>query len=160
VLLAVAAAVAVGVTLGAAVNEVGRVRALAIAGLTAVVAAGYVQSTRQMERNAQPIPADIAWAAERVAVVTPPGTLVVSDEPLVPFLARRRMPGQTIDTALLRFDAGYLDDGTVIRAAADPRVRALVVGRAFLSRPHLLNALAQRFRHAASRDGVAVYVRR
>jgi hypothetical protein len=160
VLLAVAAAIAVGATLGAAIDELGRVRSLAIAALAAVVAAGYVQSTRQMQRNAQPIPADIAWAADRVASVTPLDALVVSDEPLVPFLARRRMPGQTIDTALLRFDAGYLDDGTVIRAAADPRVRALVVGRAFLARPGLLNALAQRFRRVAFRGGLAVYIRR
>jgi hypothetical protein len=160
VLLAVAAAMAVGISVGAVIQELGRGRALAAVGLVVVVAAGYAQNLRQMDRNAQPIPAELTWAADRVAAATSPGALVISDEPLVPFLAHRRMPGRVIDTALLRFRSGYLDDRAVIRAAADPHVAAVVVGRAFLSRPHLLAWVARHFVRVGERDGVSVYVRR
>ena len=160
VALAVAAAAATGLSLGVAIQSIGRGRAVAVAGLAALFAAGYVQDTRQMQRNAQPIPAGLTWAAGRLAATTQPGSLVVSDEPLVPFLAHRRMPGRIIDTALLRFSAGYLNDRTVIRAAADPRVAAVVVGRASLSRPNLPAWVARHFVQVGERDGVSVYVRR
>lgn len=160
VVLAVAAATAAGLSLGAVAKTIGRGKTVAAAGLVALLAAGYIQNTRQMQRNARPMPEALTWAAERIATATPPGSFVVSDEPLVPFLARRRMPGQTIDTALLRFAAGYLDDRTVIRSAADARVRAVVAGRAFLTRPALLSALSRRFQRVATRDGVSIYIRR
>jgi hypothetical protein len=160
VLLAVAAATATGVSLGATIGHIRRGRAVATGVVVVLLAAGYVQSTRQAQRNALPVPAGLPWAAKQVARLTPPGALVVSDEPLVPFLAHRQMPGRIIDTALLRFSAGYLDDRTVIRASAEPRVAAVVVGRAFLSRPKLLSWIVHHFVRAGERDGVSVYVRR
>jgi 4-amino-4-deoxy-L-arabinose transferase-like glycosyltransferase len=131
---------------------------IAVALVLALLAA-YVQETRRLERNAGPVPAALVWAAQRVDAHSAPQQLVVSDEPLVGELAHRRLPGEVIDTAVLRFDAGYLSNADVLRAIARYRVPVVVAGRAFLSRPGLLAAFAARFPHVASRDGVRVYVR-
>ena len=159
VLLAVALAPPVGAELAAGLGKLHRLRPLAVAALALLVAAGYVQDTRELERNAAPLPAGIVWAVKQVDAAVPPDRLVVSDEPIVPFLARRRMPGQTIDTALLRFAAGYLTDEEVIHAVEHYHVRVVIVGRAFNSRPRLLAALAKRFPIRRSQNGVTLYRR-
>jgi len=157
VLLSVAFAVPVGVTLVSAVAHAGRFSTLATAALVVVLCAGYYQDTRQLNRNAAPLPAVIKWAAVQVDTIAKPNQLVVSDEPLVPFLAHRRMPGSTIDTALLRFDTGYLTDADVLQAIDRHDVRVVVAARAFLSRPSLLSAFADRFGSPRIRDGMRIY---
>lgn len=159
VLLAVALAPPVGAELAAGLSRAHRVRPFAVAAVVLLVAAGYVQGTREIERNAAPLPAGIVWAVQQVDAAVPPGRLVVSDEPIVPVLAHRRMPGQMVDTALLRFAAGYLSDEDVIHAVDRYHVPVVVVGRSFNSRPRLLAALAKRFPVRRSRDGVTLYLR-
>lgn len=159
VLLAVALAPPVGAELAAGLSQIHRLRPFAVAALVLLVVAGYVQDTREMDRNAAPLPVGIVWAVKQVDAAVPPGRLVVSDEPIVPFLANRRMPGQTIDTALLRFGAGYLTDEDVLRAVDRYHVPVVIAGRAFNSRPRLLAALARRFPIRKSRDGVTLYRR-
>ena len=130
-----------------------------VAVLALAVAAGYAQETRRLDRNAAPLPAGVQWAVSRVEAASSPSQLVVSDEPLVPFLAHRRMPGSVIDTAVLRFDAGYLSNAQVLDAIDRDHVRVVVAGRSFLLRPRLLRAIAARFPAPETRDGVRVYAR-
>jgi len=80
--------------------------------------------------------------------VTKPGELVISDQPIVAFLAHRQMPGKYVDTASLRFDTRSLTEPEVLRDAG--RVAAVFAGRAFAERPTLMAALPKHFRHRAS----------
>ena len=158
VLLAVALAVPVGASLAAAAAQAARRQAVAIAALALALGAAYVQDTHHAESQIPLLPG-LTWAVQRVEAAVPPGQLVVSDQPIVPFLAHRRMPGQTIDTALLRFDTGYLTDGDVLHAIADYHVPAVVVGRSFYTRPKILAALAKQFPKHRTFDTITVYYR-
>jgi len=159
VLLAIALAVPAAATLAAPLRRSAVASAAAALLVGLVLVGGYAQETRRAERNAGPLPADLRWAADRVAAATSPDELVVSDEPVVPVAAGRRMPGDVIDTAVLRFDSGYLDDAEVLRAIEANDVRVVVAGRAFLQRPGLVRALERRFPSASTRGGVTVYER-
>jgi hypothetical protein len=154
VLLSVALAVPVGAALATArpVLPVAAVAAL-------LVAAGYVQETHRLERNAAPVRAELRWAASVVDAHSAPADLVVSDEPLVGPLADRRLVGSLIDTAVLRFDSGYLTDREVLAEVDRARPPVVVAGRAFLARPPLLRGLAERYPRRVERDGVTVYLR-
>jgi 4-amino-4-deoxy-L-arabinose transferase-like glycosyltransferase len=158
VLLAVALAVPVGASLAAVAARFGRRQAVAVAALTLVLAAAYAQDTHHLESQV-PLMPGLTWAAKRVEAAVPPGQLVVSDEPIVPFLAHRRMPGQTIDTALLRFDTGYITDADVLHAIAEYHVPVVVVGRSFYTRPRILAALAKQFPKHRTFDTITVYYR-
>src|SRR5439155_10685280 len=94
-------------------------------------------------------------AAARLAELTRPGQLVISDQPIVAFLAHRRVPGKYVDTASLRFDTGSLTEAEVLRDA--DRVAALFAGRAFAERPTLMAALPRHFRHRVSLAGGVIF---
>jgi 4-amino-4-deoxy-L-arabinose transferase-like glycosyltransferase len=159
VLLAVAFAVPVGISLTPLIARAGRFSAVAGAALIMVLCAGYYQNTKQLNRNAASLPSAVTWAVAQVDATTMPDELVVSDEPIIPFLARRRMPGSTIDTALLRFDTGYITDADVLQAIDLHDVHLVVAARAFLSRPSLLAAFAERFDPPRVLDGVRIYTK-
>ena len=158
VLLAVALAPPVGASLAATAARLHRLQAVAVGGLVLVLAAAYVQDTHHARRQV-PLMPDLTWAVGKVEAAVPPGQLVVSDHPIVPFLAHRRMPGQTIDTALLRFQTGYLTDATVLHAIAEYHVPVVVVGRSFYTRPRILAALAKQFPRHETFDTITVYYR-
>jgi 4-amino-4-deoxy-L-arabinose transferase-like glycosyltransferase len=152
VLLSVALAVPVG-------RSIGTVRApvlLAAAGL--IIVAGYGQEARRLSRNAAPVPAELRWAAAVIERRTSPRDLIVSDEPLVGPLAHRQLVGDLIDTAVLRFDSGYLSDDEVLAQLDRAQPAAVVAARAFAGRPRLMRALSSRYR-AIRRDGVTVFFR-
>jgi hypothetical protein len=155
VLLSVALAAPVGVSLGEAI---GRLRVVVVL-VALLVGVGYVQETRRLDRNAAPLPAPLVWAARQVDAHSAAAQLIVSDEPIVAVLAHRRMPGTVIDTAVLRFASGYLSDGDVLRAIDENHVPVVVAGRAFLLRPRLLAEIAKRFPPPVVHDGVRVYAR-
>ena len=158
VLLAVALAPPMGASLAAAAAHVRRFEAVALAGLVLVLAAAYVQDTHHLKRQV-PLMPGLTWAVGKVEAAVPPGQLVVSDHPIVPFLAHRRMPGQTIDTALLRFQTGYLTDATVLHAISEYHVPVVVVGRSFYTRPRILAVLAKQFPRHETFDTITVYYR-
>jgi 4-amino-4-deoxy-L-arabinose transferase-like glycosyltransferase len=154
VLLSVALAVPVGAALATARPVV----PVAVV-VTLAIAAGYVQETHRLERNAAPVPAELRWAATVVDAHSTPADVVVSDEPLVGPLAHRRLVGSLIDTAVLRFDSGYLTDREVLAEVDRARPPVVVAGRAFLARPALLRGLAERYPRRVERNGVRVYLR-
>jgi 4-amino-4-deoxy-L-arabinose transferase-like glycosyltransferase len=79
---------------------------------------------------------DILWPSpargDEAAVVTqmralPNGAWVISDEPGLAWRAGRRVPASLVDGSVLRIDEHLVTTTSVARAAADPRVCAVVV---------------------------------
>ena len=87
---------------------------------------------------------------------------MVVDQPLVAFLADRRVPPQLVDTSDSRFESGSLTVGDVLAAVDDdPRVAAAFAGRAFSTRPELVAGFAKRFAERLDLEGgVLFYDRR
>lgn len=159
VLLSVAFAVPVGTTLVASRARAGRLSVLAAPALVLAIGAGYYQDMRQLNRNAASLPPAVMWAVAQADAKAKPDQLVVSDDPIIPVLAHRRIVGSTIDTALLRFDTGYLTDADVLRAIDKHDVPLVIAARAFLSRRSLLAAIAKRFGPPHVRDGIRIYAK-
>lgn len=148
---------AVGVGLGAGIARLGRLAVPALACVALLAAAGYVQQARNLDNQRTPVDGRLVRAAAQVRAATRPGEFVVSDQPYVPVLAGRLVPPDLVDTANLRFEAGFLGVGRIEAAVARYHVRVVVAGRSFLDRPALVRWLAQ---HAASvheEDGIRVY---
>jgi 4-amino-4-deoxy-L-arabinose transferase-like glycosyltransferase len=158
VLLATALAVPAGAALGArAATLRPRVAVPLAAALALFLAAGFGQEARRLQRNSGALPTGVLQAVALLEQRTQAGALVVSDLPIVPYLADRQMPGNVVDTAVLRFDAGYLDDEDVLVAAE--RADAVVAARAFRARPGLIAELARRFPERRQFEGVTVFLR-
>jgi hypothetical protein len=129
-----------------------RLLAVAVAAGTLVLAAGWVQQLHRVRLDKNPDEehqkALLVAAAARLAELTRPNQRVISDQPIVAFLAHRQVPGKYVDTASLRFDTRSLTEAEVLHDA--DRVAALFAGRAFSERPKLMAALPKHFRHRAS----------
>jgi hypothetical protein len=87
----------------------------------------------------------------------PSDALVVDDRPIISFLGDRRVVGQLVDTAFLRFETGSLTDAKVIDGLG--RADAVVVSRSLRTRPRVLAYVRQHFRRAYDRGDVRIYVR-
>ena len=159
-MLPYAFAVPAGISLGLAAQRL-RPRAVvvAIAAGALVLAAGWVQQLHRVRLDNGPEEkrqaALLEAAAARLAGLTSPGRRVISDQPIVAFLAHRQVPGKYVDTASLRFDTRSLTEAEILGDA--DRVAALFAGRAFLARPTLMAALPKHFRHRASVPGGVIF---
>ena len=151
-------AVAAGTTLAAALTHLSRavVRVAAVAAAL-VLAAAYVQQLHRVDLARTPEPASNVAAAYALARLTPSGSLTVDDRPIVSFLARRRVVGQLVDLAFLRWETGSLTDAEVIRDLGP--ARAVVVSRALRARPRVLGYVRSHFALVYTRGGVAIYRR-
>ncbi len=147
---------AVGVGLGAGLRRVPWQRA-AYAAAALLVAAGYVQQWRSVDSQRVPVDPRLVAAAARVRELTPAGAFVVSDQPYVPVLAHRPVPPDLVDTANLRFEAGFLTVTRIQRDVARYRVRMVVAGRSFLSHPSLLAWLRARALSRVDVGGIRIY---
>lgn len=67
-----------------------------------------------------------ASALDRLRAL-PAGAWAISDDPGFVWRADRRAPGNLVDESIKRFQQGRIDTGVVGRAAADPRVCAVLV---------------------------------
>lgn len=85
-------------------------------------------------------------AVRQTARSVPAGAWVLSDDPIVPFLAGRDVPPALCDTSEMRMRARWLTAGTLTAALADPRVRGVVLWRG------TFRASFPRFVDEASRD--------
>jgi hypothetical protein len=124
-----------------------------------LVAAGFVQEFRRLDRNDRPEDAEVVRAAAAVARLTGPENVVATDLPIVPHLAGRRSPGPLVDTSVVRVESGDLSAAEIAALLDRYDVRAVVVGRAFSDEPDVLAEIAERFRPAARHDGITIYVR-
>lgn len=155
VLLAVSLAVPAAVAL-AAVRSSPRWLPLAAVAVVAVgLGAGAAQELRRLDRNAQPEPESVAWAAAELARRTPPDAVVVSDLPIVLHDAGRRTAPGLVDTSFARFEGG-LTAAEVLEELRRSGVDAVVVGRAFRSQPELLRALEERYPESVAGPGEVV----
>jgi hypothetical protein len=147
-------AIAAGGTLGAAARVVPRP---VLAVLAVAVAAGYVQQLHRVKLARVPEPASNVAAAHALARLTPPSALTVDDRPIVSFLAHRRVVGQLVDLAFLRWQTGSLTDAKLIRDLR--RADAVVVSRALRSRPRVLAYVRAHYRLRYDSGGVRIFVR-
>ncbi len=150
-------AIPAGISLGLAGQRLRpRLLALAIGAGALALAAGWIQQLHRVRFDKAPENPVLIDAAARLDRLTRPDQLVISDQPIVAFLAHRRVPGKYVDTASLRFDTGSLTEPEVLHDAAG--VAALYAGRAFIERPTLMAALPRRFRHQLTlADGTKLF---
>ena len=89
--------------------------------------------------------------------LTAPGTLTVDDRPIISFLAHRRVVGQLVDLAFLRWETGSLTDAKVIRDLGP--AGAVVVSRSLRTRPAIMAYVRAHFRRVYDSGGVEIWVR-
>lgn len=159
VVLPVALATPAAIGLAALVRRV-RPEAAALGVLAILLVGGYVQQHRRLAVADVPEQPELMAAAETLRRVTKPDGLVVSDQPIVPFLADRVVWGPLVDTADLRFQTGSLTPARVLRELDAGDVTAVVVGRWFLEQPAVLAGIRTRYRRVEQHDGVSIWVRR
>ena len=158
--LSVALAPAVGVSLGTVLRST-TPRALVAGGaaLAVVIAVGYAQEIRRLDSEVVSEEPGTVWAARRLAAATRPDELVASDQPTAAYIARRRVPGELVDTARLRFRAGSLSAESVLDVLEEECVGAVVAGRSFAAVPDLLAGLRRLYGEETRRFGISVLTR-
>jgi 4-amino-4-deoxy-L-arabinose transferase-like glycosyltransferase len=161
VLLAVSLAPPVGITLAVALEHLPRRRQVllgaALVGLVAL--GGYAKELRDVVRARGPEPPEVRWAVEQLRDRSQPDELVATDRPIVAFMARRQVPGDLVDTAYLRFAAGYLDADQVFRDLDENRVRVVAALRAFLDEQAVRRRLEREFPEKVRRPRATIYLR-
>jgi hypothetical protein len=137
-------------------------RPLATAALAAAalaVGASYVSSFRDARAGRGPEPPELAWGAQRLRAATKPHELVAADRQYAAVEANRRVPGDLVDTAVLRFGTGSLTPARVIEVLRRNDVRAVFAGRAFLDEPELMRFLRRGYPHQARFGGALLFTR-
>ena len=149
-------AIPAGLSLGLAVRRLSpRGIAVALAAGALAFAAGWIQQLHRVRLDKLPEDPALIQAAARLERLTRPNQLVISDQPIVAFLAHRRVPGKYVDTANLRFDTHSLTEQEVLHDAAG--VAALFAGRSFPMHPALMAELPKRFRHRLDLPGGVIF---
>jgi 4-amino-4-deoxy-L-arabinose transferase-like glycosyltransferase len=159
-LLTVAYAISAGPSLALGIQAIGsrRLRAAAAVVVAVLVVAGLYQEQRRLHRNDVAAPADLAWAVEAVRRTTGAGATVASDQPIVPFLARRAQPGPLVDTSNTRITGGGLTAAEVVAELDRAQPEAVVVARMLRTLPRVLASLEARYPRIVRCGEVAVYL--
>ena len=146
VFLGVALALPAGVGLGLLTAGLPR-RPAAVLALAAAsfVAAGFYEQRHEIIGNVTARPPEITWAVDQLRAHTRPGQLVVSDLPAVPYLARRQMPGQLIDTSIARIADEDITPAQVVKLIDEAHPAAVIVGRMFQTKPEILAGIRARY---------------
>ena len=140
------AAVAAAVCVVAAARLLPRpLGAAAIAAAAIAVGAAYVSSFREVLDLRGPVPPELVWGARQLRAASSPGRLVAADRQYAAVEADRRVPGDLVDTAVLRFETGMLTPERVISDLERYDVRAVFAGRAFLQQPEVMTYLRQHY---------------
>lgn len=136
-----------------------RLRVQPAAALVAVVGIVLLLAPLPIRDREAPPPAfdDQERVAEIVRAETAPSDPVISDLPLVPILADRAPPPQTIDVSFVRM--GSDPDAPAIVLAEAEDAGAVVAGRAFLASPGLVDQLAARFPESERVGDITVFYR-
>lgn len=129
-------------------------RAMIVAGGAALLVVPFAIRGRDTAEG--PYGERLAAVASLVRERTEPGSVVVSDLPLVPLLAGRQAPAEMADPSYVRVASGSLSRRAIVRAAA--RADAVVVGRSFELVDGLEARLAQRYGEAVAVGGAHVYL--
>src|SRR5579884_4052592 len=133
------------------IERMGRPAAVTAAVTAVVMAAIYVGGGAGSTLPSSPA---LRAASETVAASVPPAEAVVTDDPLVPFLAGRLVPAAVIDTSLVRVASGNLTEASVESALERPNVRAVVIWRGTFDRlPRVAACARALFPVVAAQDG-------
>jgi 4-amino-4-deoxy-L-arabinose transferase-like glycosyltransferase len=160
VALAVTLGLPAGMALGSALERIGGRRSAVVAALALVVFAGaYAQEWRRLHRNQADTPAAELWAVDQLRARTGEDELVITDKPSIAFLADRRIPGELMDAAALRFRSGFLTPHEVLDEIDRRRIRAVVAAREFRNQPAVMDGLRERFPTQLRQDDVTLFVR-
>ena len=161
VLLSAAAALPAGTALGG-LARLARRPAFAVAGgvAAAVLAAGAYQQAHRIDLAEVPEQRGLLWAARVLGRCTSPARPIASDQPIVAFRADRTLPGELVDTSLVRLSTTSLPPERVLEIVRKHRVAAVVAGRSFLRYPSLLAGFQARYGESARKGGVRVYLSR
>ncbi len=90
---------------------------------------------------------DLVHAVAEMTRRLPADAAVLTDDPMVPFLAHRRVPPALADTSVARFRSGDLSLPVLRRALQDSRIGGVLLWRGTLQHevPGVLPAAATRF---------------
>jgi len=159
ILIPYAFAVPVAVALGLVAERLhGRALAAAVAVAVAALGVGWLQQLHRVDLFREPENPSLVEAAQRLESLTRPDDRVVVDQPIVAFLADRRVPPQLVDTANSRFESGSLTVAEVLGFVDDdPHVTAAVAGRSFFDRPALMAGLDERFAKRVDLESAVIF---
>jgi 4-amino-4-deoxy-L-arabinose transferase-like glycosyltransferase len=144
--------VLLGAALGTAAGvALGRLPTVAVVVVLVGIAVGAAQQFHRIGLRVTAEPAELRWGAERLRRCPQP---VASDQPIVAFEARRRMPGQLVDTSLVRLATQSLPPEDVLPIIDREHVNAVYASRSFLAHPEIVRGLDRRF-GAPRHKGVA-----
>ena len=130
-------------SLGAAAGaSFGRLPRWAVAVVLAAIAVGAVQQFHRIGLAVTDDPKELAWGSVELRRCPAP---VASDQGIVAFDARRRIPGQLVDTSNVRFTTGSLTPRTVLETIDREHVTGVYASRSFLTKPAILAGLRSRF---------------
>ncbi len=159
VLLAVACAIAAGPSLALSIGVLPRSLQIgAVTILVLFVAAGLYQEQRRLHRNDVAEPAELTWAVEAVDRATNRHALVVSDQPIVVFRARRATAGPLVDVSNTRVSGGTLTAADVNGEIERARPDAVLVDRMLRFLPGVLAELDRRYRRHVLCGSATLYL--
>ena len=142
VLLSVACGLAAGPSLALAIGGLNRTpRTLAATALVLFVVAGLYQEQRRLHRNDLADPPEVRWAITALERATGRDALVLTDQPIVVFRARRATPGPLVDISNTRVSGGTLTAADVNAEIRRSRPDAVLVDRMLQSLPAVVAEL-------------------
>jgi 4-amino-4-deoxy-L-arabinose transferase-like glycosyltransferase len=159
VLLSVACALAAGPSLALAIGGLSRIpRAAATTVLVLFVGAGMYQEQRRLHRNDVDDPPEVTWAIEAVERATNSNALVVTDQPIILFRAKRATAGPLVDISNTRIAGGTLAAADVNAEIARSQPEAVLVDRMLESMPAVLAELDRRYRWRVRCGSATLYL--
>jgi 4-amino-4-deoxy-L-arabinose transferase-like glycosyltransferase len=142
VLLSAACAIAAGPSLALAIGGLSPTpRTVVTVVLVLFVAAGLYQEQRRLHRNDLADPPEVTWAIAAVERTTGDGALVVTDQPIVVFRAKRATAGPLVDISNTRVSGGTLTAADVNAEIGWSRPKAVLVDRMLQSLPAVITEL-------------------
>jgi len=160
VLLSVACAIAAGPSLALAIAGFRRIpQVITTAALVLFVAAGLYQEQRRLHRNDLPDPPQVTWAVEALERATGPDALVVTDQPIVVFRARRPTVGSLVDISDTRVSGGTLTAAEVEGEIRGTRPDAVLVDRMLRFLPPVIALLDRSYRWRVRCGSATLYLR-
>jgi 4-amino-4-deoxy-L-arabinose transferase-like glycosyltransferase len=146
VLLSVACGIAAGPSLALAIGGLRHAQqAVATTVLVLFVAAGMYQEQRRLHRNDVADPAEVTWAIEAIERATRPNALVVTDQPIVVFRAKRATVGPIVDISNTRVAGGTLTAADVNAEIRRSRPDAVLVNRMLRFLPAVIARLDESY---------------
>ena len=160
VLLAVACAISAGPSLALALGDLrGPLRVAAATVLVLFVAAGVYQEQRRLHRNDVADSPEVTWAIAATRAMTDRDALVITDQPIVVFEARRATSGPLVDISNTRVTGGALTAAEVNAELRRSQPDAVLVDRMLQTLPAVIAELERSYPRHVRCGGATLYLR-